>query len=139
MTWVMAEPGVMDDDGTHGDEQRGPACSVRFTNPDLPGAVVTVYAYAHTPERENTVTEDGNEYAEYGPDLGSLGVESLTEYATGWNPEDPDSQPEWTRQAYDSLDTRPFNRNVDAATAAARTWIRSLDPERDFRWDGKEF
>ncbi|MFJ6141400.1 hypothetical protein [Kitasatospora sp. NPDC092286] len=117
MTWVMAEPGVMDDDGTHGDEQRGPACSVRFTNPDLPGAVVTVYAYAHTPERENTVTE----------------------YATGWNPEDPDSQPEWTRQAYDSLDTRPFNRNVDAATAAARTWIRSLDPERDFRWDGKEF
>ncbi|MFJ7280666.1 hypothetical protein [Kitasatospora sp. NPDC098663] len=139
MSWAMHELGVMDDDGQHGDEQRGPACSVRFINLDLPGAVVTLYAYAHAPERKNTVVEDGKEYVEYGPDLDSLGVETLTVYATDRNPKNPDSRPEWEHQVYDSLDTRPFNGDVDAASTAARSWIRSLDPERDFRWDGKEF
>jgi hypothetical protein len=135
----MHESGVMDDDGQHGDEQHGPACSVRYVNPDLPGAVVTVYAYAHAPERQNTVREDGMEYAEYGPDLDSLGVESLIEYATGWDLSDPDSQPEWTKPVYDGLDTWPLNGDVDKATTVARVWISSLDPERDLHWNGEQF
>lgn len=139
MTWVMAEPGVMDDDGQHGDEQRGPACSARFTNAEFPGAVITVYAYAHAPERENSVDVNGIETAEYGPDLDSLGVESLTEYATGWYLNDPESDPDWEKQEYDGLDTWPLNRDVDKATTVARVWIRSLDPTRDFHWNGKEF
>jgi hypothetical protein len=125
--WVMHGP-IMDDDGQHGDEQLGEACSVRFVNPDLPGRVVNVYAYASAPL---------NDDVEH--DLDSLGVDAMTEFMICRDIEDPGSTEEWCDYTYASLDTLPFNGDIEDATKTARAWIRAFDPNRDIDWNGEPF
>lgn len=76
-------------------------------------------------------------------DMDSLRIDMYTEYAiTREGVEDGESpwdRPEWEeRSAYEPLDTRPFNRDVDAANRIARHWVTSFDPAH-IAWDGKPF
>lgn len=157
MSWVIdPECGVMEDDGNPGgDRQVGNAASIRFVRPDLPNARITVYAYAEAPEQiegdvecphEAVVLEDlGDGIVRYAPmpdehvacthDLSALGVDALTVLEIL----DADGEPDWEHRTIETLDTFPLGRDVAKAEAVALAWIKTLDPERDLKWNGKEF
>lgn len=77
-------------------------------------------------------------------DMDSLGLTAYTEYVIAreglmWGAS-PWDDAEWEHLSPDeSLDTRPFNRDVEAANKAAEQWISSFDPERDISWNGEPF
>jgi|SRR5688572_14690364 len=108
------------DDGTHSDEQAGNAASARFVNPELPGCLVTVYAYGEMAEP------------------GEIGLLSLTEFMICRDVDEPGSTEEWSTYQYGELDHRPLTSVQDAETVAL-AWVRAFDANRDIHWDGKPF
>lgn len=159
MAWVQHGI-VLEDDGQHTDEQIGNAASVRFTDPDKPGARVTVYAYPHAPERfdypdcphEVVLLEDlGGGVGWFAPmppehlacsyHMDRLGIQILTmlelledEDVSG---DSDDWEPTWDKMEYELLDTRDYGGDVTAAQTDALAWIRRFDANRAIHWDGK--
>lgn len=144
--WTQHGQVWSDDGDVGGDTQIGKAASVRFVNPDYPGARVTVYAYAHAPERPIEAKVGSIEvHMGYGPDLGNLGIESQV-----WFEIDDDAagdadewDPTWSEIKYESLDSfigpGTDEQRVAVAEAAALAWVRSYDPKKFIDWDGKRF
>ncbi|AXH66453.1 hypothetical protein SEA_SATIS_304 [Streptomyces phage Satis] len=144
--WVQHGEIWTDDGDVGGDVQLGKAASVRFVNPAHPGARVTVYAYAHAPERAIEGRIGSIEvHSGYAPDLDNLGVESQT-----WFEIDDDAKgdadewdPTWSEIQHQSLDTfispGGDDERTKMAEAMALAWIRSFSPDRDIDWDGKRF
>lgn len=142
MGWVQSGTIWPDDGEPGGDEQIGKAASVRFVNPDLPGRRVTVYAYAHAPEKE-IVTREGHVeiFHGYTSDMDSLGIQVQTWFEFDDNAAgDADEwEPTWSKEEYRSLDTRPYAGDRKAAEADALAWIRAFNVDRDIHWDGEMF
>lgn len=125
MGWIRYGD-VMADDGHHTDEQVGNAASVRFANPQIPGRLVTVYAYAHAPE-----TEDGE------LDMSGLGIQVVHEFMACDDIDEPGDTENWSDYTYEFLDTRPYNGDADAAERDALAWIEAYDPAKYLFWDGE--
>jgi hypothetical protein len=144
--WTMHGQVWADDGDVGGDTQIGKAASVRFVNPDCPGARVTVYAYASAPERSIEAKVGSIEvFMGYDADLGNLGIESQV-----WFEIDDDAEgdadewdPTWSEIRYESLDSYiapgPDEKRVAVAEAAALAWVRAYDPKKFINWDGKRF
>lgn len=144
--WTQHGQVWSDDGDVGGDVQIGKAASVRFVNPDHPGARVTVYAYAHAPERPIEAKVGSIEvHMGYGPNLDNLGIESQV-----WFEIDDDAagdadewDPTWSEIKYESLDSfigpGTDEQRVAVAEAAALAWVRSYDPKKFIDWDGKRF
>lgn len=152
---------IWTDDGQHTDEQVGNAASVRFIDPDKPGARVTVYAYPHAPERldypdcphERVLLEDlGNNVGRYAPmpdehlacsyHMDKLGVQTLTMLELDEDhPADSDEfEPSGAdRMEYEFLETRDFGGDTAKAEAVALAWVTCFNADRDIDWDGKPF
>jgi hypothetical protein len=146
MAWIQHGE-IWPDDGNPGaDEQLGKAASVRFVNPDLPGCRVTVYAYPHAPEKENTTREGSVEtFHGFMADMDSFGIQAQTWFEID---EDADGdadewEPGWSEIRYQSLDTRPYSGLDEKMIADAETdalaWVTRFDANRDIHWDGKRF
>jgi hypothetical protein len=147
MAWVQHGK-VWDDDGNPGgDDQIGKASSVRFVNPDFPGARVTVHAYATAPERAVEAKVGSIEvFMGYEPNLDNLGIQSSVwfEIEDDATSHDADEwEPDWSEIQYEDLDAfiapGPDEKRVAVAEAAAHAWVRAYNPERDIHWDGKRF
>lgn len=160
MGWIQHGE-VWDDDGQHGDTQIGKAASVRFFNPDLPGRLVTVYAFPSAPElgsdaplcsHARLIVKDlGNGVAQYAPlpsehlrcshDMDRVGVESLIEFMICEDLGDPGGTEEWSEYRYGPLDTRPYSGTAEVMIAEAEqdalAWIMRYDADKFIAWDGE--
>lgn len=124
--WIRSGEIWADDGNPGGDEQVGKAASIRFVNPDLPGRMVTIYAYPHAPEGDD------------GHDLENLGVDTATEYMICRDLEDPGSTEEWSTYQYGTLDTAPLRADVSVAESVAYLWT-SVRKGDEIGWDGEPF
>jgi hypothetical protein len=111
---------IWPDDGTHSDEQVGNAASVRFANPELPGRLLTVYAFGEMGES------------------GEIDLKTMTEFMICRDLDDPGSTEEWCDYQYEELDHRPLKGVADAQSVALG-WVKSFDANRDIHWDGEPF
>ena len=148
MGWVR-DGEIMEDDGQHGDDQVDKAASVRFVNPDLPHARVTIYAYAEAPERiaygcDHNPGENGypEEHVGCSWDLDNLRVMASIWFEIDESRWLDDADPDWSDIRYEMLDTRPYSPDVagvKSATSDALSWIKSYDPNKLIGWDGERF
>lgn len=127
MGWVQ-QGRVMDDDGQHSEEQVGNAASVRFVHTDMPGRLVTVYAY---PVGVVTPSENGDQ-------VECAGIDTHTEYMICRDLDDPGGTEEFSQVMYETLDTKPFS-HVGLAENVALAWVIAFDADRNIHWDGNPF
>lgn len=145
MGWVQYGDVNTDDGEYGGDIQVGKASHVRFTHTDMPGRLVTVYAYPTAPERSIETTEGTKTtFHGYKHDLDSVGIQVQTEFMVCDDIDDPGSTERWSDYRYQELDTRPYTRGdgddrVKAAEVDALRWIERFDANRDIAWDGEPF
>lgn len=118
-----------DDGNPGGDWQVGKACSRRFHNPEIPGALVTVYYYPGSYKSED---DDESETFE-------LDVECQTEFMICKDIDDPGGTQEWCTYTYNKDVYDNAFDSVEKAEAAALSALRRFDPVRDIHWDGKPF
>lgn len=125
--WKDDEHGISRAGDVGGDIQIGEAYSRRFVHSRLAGRHIEVSAY---PVANNQ------------PDPGAEPVISLeiqTELMVATDPDDPGGTEVWSDLEYSDLPER-YERtypSVEAAEEAAQEYLRTLDPARDFTWDGK--
>lgn len=110
-----------------GDIQAGEAYSRRFVHTRLAGRHIEVHAYP---------------VANCQPDPGAeptISLEIQTELMVATDPDDPGGTEVWSDLEYSDLPER-YERtypSVEAAEEAAQEYLRTLDPARDFTWDGR--
>lgn len=156
MGWIQHGEIGLHNDEMGGDVQVGRAASVRFIDPEKPGARVTIYAYPVARELDadersvclhKSVKFDSvpSEHMRCSWDMNCVGVQSSIWLEISKDPtSDPDAREvEFSDLQYEDLDTRPFSGSVaeilTVAEGVALGWIRSFDPNRDIAWDGKPF
>lgn len=125
ITWQVQDPAVAPGGDVGGDYQAGEAWSVRLASDQVPGALITVYAFAE---------------ALHDPDDGRYRVQVMTEYLTCTDISDPGGTETWSDYVYDgTADPRVYG-DGDEADAAARKLAEgyAASPDR-FSWDGEPF
>lgn len=165
MGWIQHGEIAEDDGDVGGDMQIGPARSVRFVDPGLPGCLITVYVYAVAQElslddqpecmHPAEIEEDfGDGTARYKPsppehlacsyDMGNVDLQMQTEFMICRDVDDPGSTEEWSEYQYDYVDDRPpytgtIPEILAAANAAALQEVQTFDADKYITWDGKPF
>lgn len=163
MSWIRHGEFDYDSGDMAGDIQVGASASARYSNPEIPGCLVTVYmcpvapelSYADMPECLHDVRLE----EDYGNGTGRLtrppadhwrcthrmdaiDVQMIAEFM--WDVRDLDD-PGGGNGSYTHMDLElpPFSGTVEemiaAAEAAAVSRIESFDPARSIGWDGSPF
>lgn len=165
MGWVQYGEIAEDDGDVGGDIQIGPARSVRFVDPKLPGRLITVYVYAVAQElalddqpgctHPAEIEEDhGDGTATYKPsppehlacshDMANVDLQMQTEFMICGDVDEPGNTEKWSEYQFDYVDDRPpytgtIPEILAAANAAALQEVTSFDANQYITWDGEPF
>ena len=123
-TWIASTP---ETGGTVGGDGAGEATSVRYTRPDVPGAMITVSYY--TVDR---VERGGQDEADDSP---RWDVESQTEFLICTDPEDPGMSEVWSDYVYDS-DHYAVSFPTEAEAEEKRDAALRRESPDFYSWDG---
>jgi hypothetical protein len=131
--WQAQDPAVCAGGDVGGDYQAGEAWSVRLASSQVPGALITVYAFAEACRRHDPDMGDV-------PADGEYTVQVMIEYLTCTDVTDPGGTETWSDMVYDSAADTQVYSDGDEADAAARKLAEAYaaNPGR-FGWRGKPF
>jgi len=127
VAWEQHGEIVRDAGDVGGDEQVGESSSMRFVNPDLPGRVITIYAY---PVGVNHLGEDGDQ-------IKVTGIQSATEFMICTDVDNPGDTEIWSDYTYVDEVIRPF-AELEAAERTAAGLLALADP-KNIDWNGEPF
>ena len=125
--WHPDDTGVSGGGDVGGDIQASDSYDIRFVNPDLPRAVITVWVYP-------VADPDDGDFA------GPFTIEIQTEYTICDDPKDPGSTEEWADARYEDLPAKfaSLRAAEKAALAHARHYASGKRlPARN--WNGEVF
>lgn len=133
MGWVQRGE-VMEDDGFHGDDQMGDAASIRFMHTELPGRLVTAYAYPSGEESWEAAEDGSRQFLGEG-----LKIQVAVELMICGDIEDPGSTEKWSDMIYHtykgSEPGRLYGNDLVRCQDDALEWIRNYPVDR-ITWSG---
>jgi hypothetical protein len=125
----MADGPVMPDSGVVGGDGAGQSFSIRYTRPDIPGAIITSYWYA-VDESERYLDDPDDPDARTGWD-----VENLNEYLICTDPTDPGGTEVWSTYEYETPALMVLETEAAAVAYAGRS-ARSESADH-YYWNGE--
>lgn len=125
--WTADGP-VMPNDGVHGGDGGGEAFSIRYTRPDIPGALISSYWYP---------VDESERYGDDPDDRTGWDVENEVEYLICTDPADPGGTEVWSHVEYRTPNEMAHDTEADAI-ANAEGHANSEAAEH-YGWDGQVF